>query len=132
MTTVTTELQVLELVRFFETGSIKGTGEMQINGRSLQELANLTVRGIAIALQTFKVIEGNASLDGREKPVRIRSEEFDVSPKYYFDAEVFPFDQVKEHYIWLSAKVAHPEWGIRTCFDGWAFERERPEVINRS
>jgi hypothetical protein len=130
-TVVTTTLTVTEYVRFFEPGGSTGP-VIPTNGRTIQELADLTVRSIAIALQTYKVIEGDVALDGREKPIRVESWEFDHSPKYYFDAEVFPFAEAKEHYIWLSATVAHPEWGIRNCFDNWDFERERPEVIKRN
>lgn len=126
MTTVTAELEVQEFVRFFEAGD---TFTAPTNGKTVQELAELTgKRSIVVALQTFRTIKGAVTLEGREEAVPVDSGEFDHSPKYYIDAQVVPIAEVPDGERLLS-KVPHPQFGVKTRFDYWELEQEKPEVV---
>lgn len=118
--------QVHELVRYFEPGYEPVTKR---EGKTLSELAELDK--IASALQTFLVVSGEVLVSGLDDTVSVRSGEFFHSPKYYIDARVFPFAEVREHYVPTFHEVRNPQWGIRDRFGNWYFEEERPEIVNR-
>lgn len=127
MVSINAELQVEERVRYFTS---TGTSmDAPVDGRTHQQLAGWVQETIYVAFELYKVIRGEATFsDGRK--IQVSSGEFDHSPKYYIDGEVFPYAEAESHHIWLACHRPHPHhFAVRDRFDIWEFESERPEVV---
>lgn len=134
MEAINIELTIFEYVRF--TILEDDYRIFPIKENSVQELADSCRNNGCLYFQTFKKVKGGVLIDGKD--VTVESQEFDLSPIYAIDGEVFPFDKIppellKEAIFDLRlSDILSPKYAIRSRFGGWVFTQEETEAVKTS